>query len=62
MARLEGRIALSTLARRFPDLELAADDFQWTSHAMLRRVAALPVHLGTDRAPTASVGSEGATR
>jgi cytochrome P450 len=51
LARLEGRAAFETLARRFPDLELAAapEELGWRGHAMLRRLEALPVHPGRDR-------------
>jgi cytochrome P450 len=56
LARLEAEIALRTLARRFPDVELAADDaaLEWTGNCSLRRLRALPVRLGPDRAPPPS--------
>jgi cytochrome P450 len=49
LARLEGRIAFQTLARRFPEMKLAADEFRWRGNARLRGLAELPVALGPDR-------------
>jgi cytochrome P450 len=51
LARLEGVIALGTLARRFPDLELAADPagLEWRPQPRLRGLTSLPVRLGRDR-------------
>ncbi len=51
LARLEGQVALGTLAHRFPDLELAGDpaSFPYVGHAMLRRLGSIPVSLGSDR-------------
>jgi cytochrome P450 len=51
LARLEGRIGFETLARRFPELKLAADpsELEWRGHASLRGLASLPVHPGRDR-------------
>jgi len=48
LARLEGQVALTTLARRYPDMELAAEpgELTWGGNAMLRSVATLPVRLG----------------
>jgi cytochrome P450 len=43
LARLEGRVALTALARRFPRIELAMDDLRWHGSALLRTVAGLPV-------------------
>jgi cytochrome P450 len=51
LARLEGQIALATLARRFPKIELAADGLEWTGNASLRRPTRMPVSLGPDHAP-----------
>jgi cytochrome P450 len=48
LARLEGRIAFGTLARRFPDAELVSEDVGWRG-GMLRGVSRLPVRLGADR-------------
>jgi cytochrome P450 len=42
LARLEGRVALSRLIRRFPDLALA-DEPQWNGRINLRGLARLPV-------------------
>jgi cytochrome P450 PksS len=51
VARLEGRIVLSALARRFPDITLAVDagDLEWKRHVVLRGLKSLPVHPGRDR-------------
>ena len=51
VARLEGRIVLDALARRFPDIRLAADpaDLEWKPHVILRGLRSLPVHPGRDR-------------
>ncbi len=46
LARLEGRIALATLIRRFPDLELATDTPAWNGRLVLRGLDTLPVSLG----------------
>lgn len=46
LARLEGRVALEALARRFPDMELATDEVRYRRTYVLRGVEALPVHLG----------------
>jgi cytochrome P450 len=46
LARLEGRIALGTLATRFPRMELATHAFQWEGTANLRRLSRLPVRPG----------------
>jgi cytochrome P450 len=47
LARLEGRIAMGTLVRRFPALELAGDAPAWNGRLVLRGLDALPVTLGT---------------
>jgi cytochrome P450 len=49
LSRLEGAIALRTLARRLPDLELATDRFTWRGGAQLRGLRDLPVHPGALR-------------
>jgi cytochrome P450 len=51
LARLEGAVVFSTLARRFPDLELAVepDGLDWAAHPTLHGLIRMPVHLGTDR-------------
>jgi pimeloyl-[acyl-carrier protein] synthase len=46
LARLEGQVALGTLARRFPDLDLATDDLNYRDHFVLRGLRELPVNLG----------------
>lgn len=52
LARLEARVAFTTLARRFPEARLAIDetDVEWAGQAQLRRVKTLPVRLGPDAA------------
>jgi hypothetical protein len=45
LARLEGRIALHELARRFPDIRLASDRLRWRRLTFLRGVDALPVRV-----------------
>ncbi len=49
LGRLEARVALAALVRRFPDLRLAAprDTLRWRQASGLRGLVALPVHLGT---------------
>jgi cytochrome P450 len=49
LARLEGTVAFTTLARRFPQVELTADPDEWRGNAMLRSLASLPVDLGPER-------------
>jgi cytochrome P450 len=46
LARLEGRIALGTLVERFPRLDLATDEPQWSGRLTLRGLDNLPVVLG----------------
>jgi pimeloyl-[acyl-carrier protein] synthase len=43
LARMEGRIAFSTLLRRLPELALAADRVDWRENHGLRGLKALPV-------------------
>jgi cytochrome P450 len=45
LARLEAPIAIATLLRRLPDLELAADQVVWHEHSLLRGLRALPVRF-----------------
>jgi cytochrome P450 len=45
LARLEGAIVLGTLARRFPNLEIASETLAYRGHWKLRSLAALPVLL-----------------
>jgi cytochrome P450 len=47
LARLEGRVALEELTRRFPNLELAIDELAYKDNVVLRGVRELPVALGT---------------
>jgi cytochrome P450 len=47
LARLEGRIAIGTLIRRFPRLELTATTPAWNGRLVLRGLDALPVALHT---------------
>lgn len=47
LARMEGQIALSTLARRFPGLELLDDDPPYKDNLVLRGLAELKVGLGS---------------
>jgi cytochrome P450 len=46
LARLEGRLAMATLIRRFPDLELATETAAWNGRLVLRGLDSLPVVLG----------------
>jgi cytochrome P450 len=46
LARLEGRLAIGTLVRRFPGMELAVDEPAWSGRLVLRGLDALPVSLG----------------
>ncbi len=43
LARLEGRIALSTIVRRFPNLRLAGEQPRWRPAPVLRGLESLPV-------------------
>jgi cytochrome P450 len=43
LARLEGRLAMGTLIRRFPALELATDAPAWNGRLVLRGLDSLPV-------------------
>jgi cytochrome P450 len=45
LARLEGQVAVGTLVRRFPALELAADRPEWNGRIVLRGLSRLPVTL-----------------
>ena len=47
LARLEGQVAMATLARRFPEIELATDTLEWNGRIVLRGLTRLPVALGT---------------
>ncbi len=45
LARTEGQLALGALARRFPQIELAADEPVWNGRIVLRGLDSLPVSL-----------------
>jgi cytochrome P450 len=45
LARLEGRVAIGTLVRRFPAMELATDTLVWNGRIVLRGLTELPVHV-----------------
>ncbi len=51
LARMESEIFFSTIARRFPDLEMTVDpsELEWYGNAMFRTIRALPLALGRDR-------------
>jgi cytochrome P450 len=53
LGRLEAEVMFGTLARRFPEMELidTPSALGWQGPAFLRRLAALPVRLGTDHDP-----------
>ena len=46
LARLEGQIAFSAMARRFPSMSLVDDRPPYRDHFVLRGLASLPVSLG----------------
>jgi len=46
LARMEARIAIGTIARRFPGVTLANDTPAWNGRLVLRGLDALPVRLG----------------
>jgi cytochrome P450 len=45
LARLEGQVAITTLVRRFPNVELATDTLEYNGRIVLRGLAELPVTL-----------------
>jgi cytochrome P450 len=47
LARLEGQVALGTLARRFPGAELTGEPPAWNGRVVLRGLDRLPVSLGS---------------
>jgi cytochrome P450 len=47
LARTEGQVALATLIRRFPHMELATDEPAWNGRVVLRGLDALPVTLAS---------------
>jgi cytochrome P450 len=46
LARLEGQVAIGTLVRRFPGIELDGDQPAWNGRIVLRGLDSLPVSLG----------------
>ena len=54
LARMEGRVALNGLLRRFPDVELAVDRdaLDWRVASGLRGLKSLPLRLGSRRGRT----------
>ncbi len=46
LARVEGQIAIATLVRRMPKIELASDEMEWRETVTLRGLARLPVAFG----------------
>jgi cytochrome P450 len=59
LARIEGQVVFTTLARRFPDLELAVglDEVEWNGDPQIRGVRRLPVRLGRDRGRAAAAAA-----
>ncbi len=47
LARLEGRVAIVTLVRRFPKLELATDAPEWNGRIVLRGLNRLPLSIAS---------------
>jgi len=45
LARLEARVAIGTLVRRFPAVELATDHPEWNGRIVLRGLANLPISI-----------------
>ena len=45
VARLEGKVAIGTLLRRFPRLRLASDEVRWRHDRVLRAAEAIPIDL-----------------
>lgn len=45
LARLEARIAFSSLVQAFPDMELATDEIEWTRSPLVRGPEELPLRL-----------------
>jgi cytochrome P450 len=45
LARLEGRVAIGSLVRRFPDIALATDQPEWNGRIVLRGLNALPLTI-----------------
>jgi cytochrome P450 len=47
LARLEGRVAIGTLVRRFPKIELATDAPEWNGRIVLRGLNSLPLSISS---------------
>jgi cytochrome P450 len=47
LARLEARVAIGTLVRRFPKIELATDQPEWNGRIVLRGLTRLPLAVAT---------------
>ena len=47
LARLEARVAIGSLVRRFPGIALATDQPEWNGRIVLRGLNALPLTIGT---------------
>ena len=47
LARLEARVAIGTLVRRFPKIELATDEPEWNGRIVLRGLTALPLTVAS---------------
>jgi cytochrome P450 len=45
LARLEARVAIGTLVRRFPDVQLATDTPEWNGRIVLRGLTRLPLSI-----------------
>jgi cytochrome P450 len=45
LARLEARVAIGTLVRRFPNIELATDTPEWNGRIVLRGLSRLPLSV-----------------
>jgi cytochrome P450 len=45
LARLEGQVAVRTLVRRFPGMELATDRPEWNGRIVIRGLSSLPLRL-----------------
>jgi cytochrome P450 len=46
LARLEGQVAVGSLVRRYPRMELTTEELVWNGRLVLRGLTALPVALG----------------
>lgn len=47
LARLEARVAIGTLVRRFPNIELAIDEPEWNGRIVLRGLSRLPLTVAS---------------